>query len=194
MLKFIKEYIRNKTLKGKSAQTSATYVNLRDVRSIGFLYNIASPNFLEELKDITTFLDKQGILYWGLAIETKRGLLPQMETDNDVPDFLKELENKEVSFVERLHLDWLGIPNSDKIDNFLKRDFDLFISLNSTADFTLEYIIREVKAKLIVGMQNIPNSRYTLVLEGENKTTLGYMDYLRQVFHYLHVIKSNKAI
>ncbi|MEG0519488.1 MAG: hypothetical protein RR555_11610 [Bacteroidales bacterium] len=194
MLKFIKEYIRNKTLRNKSVQTNATFVNLRDIRSIGFLYNISSPNFLEELKNIAVFLDKQGILYWGLAIETKKGFLPQMETADDMPDFLRELEENQISFVERLHLDWLGIPNSEKIDNFLKRDFDLFISLNNTGDFTLEYIIRDVKAKLIVGMQNIPGSRYTLVLEGENKATLGYTDYLQQVFHYLHVIKSNKAI
>lgn len=194
MLKFIKEYIRNKTLRVKRLNPPAVFVNMQDVHSIGFLYNISTPEFLEDLNNIISFLDKKGILYYGLAIETKKGLLPQMERINDMPEYIKELSIKDISFVERIHLNWIGVPNSDKIDEFVKREFDVFISFNDSGDFTLEYILMGIKTKFIVGMYNNPNSPYTLVLEGENKTMLGYMEYLNQIFHYLNIIKSGKAV
>ncbi|MEG2849247.1 MAG: hypothetical protein RR880_03330, partial [Bacteroidales bacterium] len=82
---------------------------------------------------------------------------------------------------------------AEKIDKFLERDFDLFITFNNNNDFTLEYILRDIKAKFIIGMQNNPNSPYTLVMEGENKTTLNYIEYLQQIFHYMNIIKASKA-
>lgn len=169
---------------------AGTFLNMQDIHSIGFLYNITSASYEEELTKITLFLDRIGVLYYGLAIETKKGLLPQIESVNDVPEYIKKLEDKEISFVERLYLNWVGVPNSEKIDHFLKRDFDLFISFNDSGDFTMEYILRDVKTKFMVGMHNYPDSGHTLVLEGENKSTLNYMEYLEQIFHYLNIIKA----
>ncbi|MEF9987365.1 MAG: hypothetical protein RR919_02115 [Bacteroidales bacterium] len=193
MINFIKEYIRDKVLRAKKSNISPKFINLEEMRSIGFMYNITSPSSFEELNKISAFLDKVGILYYGLAIETKGGLLPQMESAKDIPEFVKELEDKEILLVERLHLNWIGIPNAEKIDKFLERDFDLFITFNNNNDFTLEYILRDIKAKFIIGMQNNPNSPYTLVMEGENKTTLNYIEYLQQIFHYMNIIKASKA-
>ena len=131
-----------------------------------------------------------GVLYSGLAIETRKGILPSAENADNIPDEIKLLKDYDITPIENLHLNWIGLPTSVDLDNFLDRDFDLFIDFNPNNNFTLEYITREIKAKCIVGMQNNIRTRANIVFDGEGGLPLSYDNFLNQTFHYLSVIQS----
>ena len=192
ILKYLRDKARNRALKSKKRVSSGTFVNLQNVKTIGFLYNITSSEYKQELEEIIRILDRTGILYKGLAVESVNNLLPQSENVDTLPDEVQWLNNNSITLIENIYVTKIGTTECDKKDLFLKEEFDLFISFDNADSFTMEYIVRDIKAKCIVGMHSYKNSAYTIVFEGENKSTLSYSEYLVQIFHYLSVIKSGK--
>lgn len=193
ILNYIKNRSRERALKNKRRASSGAFINLQDVKTIGFLYNVSSPNYEQEIKEIISTLDRTGVLYKGLAIETTKNILPPVESAESLPQEIEWLNNNSITHIENLYITWIGEAISDKKDNFFKQEFDLFISFNNTENFTMEHSIRDVKAKCVIGMHSYKDSSYTVVFEGENESTLSYTEYLKQIFHYLTIIKSARV-
>ena len=190
IIKIIKERSQNKLLKSSSIAPVGEFLNIKEVRSVGFIYNINSNSYIEDIKTIIKVLNQAGVLYAGLAIETKKGFLPSSENVDNIPDEIRFLQDNDIVPIENLHLSWVGVPTSSDLDKYLDKEFDLFFDFNIDNNFTLEYVTREVKAKCVVGMTKSKNSRCNIVIDGENGSTLSYEDFLKQAFHYLSVIQS----
>lgn len=191
MLNFIKEYIRNKVIKEKKSLSKSVFLNMKDIRSVGFIYAVSAFPDMEELNRIVSAFTKWGVAYSGLVVEMKRGIFLKagMGDGENINHPISGAEG--VTFIENDYINWTGVPSSPKIDGFLKNQFDLFISFNNAVDFTLDYVVRSVEAKLIVGMRNSRYNTYSFVLEGENRTSLECVEFLEQVSHYLNIIKSS---
>ncbi len=192
IIKYLRDKAKAKILSSKKRVTRGAFVNLQDVRSIGFLYNITSTEYLNELSQIVDILDRSGIHYKGLAIETAKGILPQFEGLNNLPDDIQWLEDNSISYVENIYISKIGAIDSSSKDEFVKNEFDIFISFDNSDNFSMEYITRDIKAKSTIGMHNYKDSYFTIVFEGEDGTTLSFVEYLKQIFHYLSIIKSTR--
>ncbi len=189
MLNFIKEYVRNKALRDNKLSVNRKFLNIRDVNFIGFIFGVSSVKDVEELHRIAAFLNGSGISYSGLVVEIKRGIFVKagMGDGESIDNPIAGVAG--VTFIENDYINWVGVATSAKIDDFLKKEFDLFISFNGAGNFTLDYITRFVKAGFIAGMCNSRYNTCTLLLEGDGRTVLEPAQYLKQIFHYLNVIE-----
>lgn len=194
MLNFIKEYIRNRAIKDKKPLNKSVFLNMKEVRSVGFIYAVSAFTDMEELNKIVSGFTQWGIPFSGLVVEMKRGIFVKagLGDGENIDHPISGADG--VTFIENDYINWTGVPSSPKIDGFLKNQFDLFISFNHAVDFTLDYIVRSVEAKLIVGMRNSRYNTYSFVLEGENRTSLECAEFLEQVSHYLNIIKSSSDL
>lgn len=190
IIKIIKERSQKKVLRSIKVKSAGEFLNLKEIRNVGFVYNINTPQYKEDIESIKKVLDSIGVLYSGLAIETKKGILPASESIDNIPVEIKLLKDYDILPIENLYLNWIGVPTNNELDKFLEKEFDLFIDFNSDNNFTLEYITRYVNAKCIMGMVNIKDSRCNVVIDGQGGSVLSYEDFLKQAFHYLSVIQS----
>lgn len=184
MLNFFKEYIRGKALKRREPRVSPAFLNIKDVKSVGFVFVVSSPSDLEELCRVTAFLDEVSVMWKGVAVELKKGLLEKMHGAAG-----GEVEVKGVDFIGKGQMDWAGIPQVGALEPFLHNEFDLFICLNASGEFTPDYIAGGVNARMSAGMCNTRYHSYPFVLEPGKLEPAGYADYLKQLFHYLSIIK-----
>lgn len=195
MLNYIKKYYRNKLVKNIKKEEKAEFVNLQEVSSIGFVYNIDSSDHINELLDICTFLRSVQIHFKGLVVESKIGVFGKLshskKIDGELLSIETNLTDEELSVVNYKDLSWLGVPDSSSVTAFLQNKYDLYISFNRDNNFTLNYISHKVNARLMVGMIDYPGMLYNMVMEGKGKSVLPPVEYLKQVFHYLNIIKSN---
>ena len=76
IIKFIKERAQLKILKSPKEYPLGQFLNLKEIKTVGFIYNISGVNYIDDIKIITNILNKVGVLYSGLAIETRKGILP----------------------------------------------------------------------------------------------------------------------
>lgn len=185
MLNFFKEYIRNKALKERVSQGIPVFLNLKEVKSVGFVFSFTSPEDFEELSQIIAFLKKANLLWQGVVLEGKKGLLKKMRAAAG-----GEVMVEGVTFVGKEQMNWAGIPLASALEPFFQSKFDLFISLNPLGDFTLDYIAGGANAKMMMGMKNTRYHTYPFVLEAGAGTPT-FADYFQQLFHYLSIIKQS---
>ena len=108
------------------------------------------------------------------------------------PQFPDEIANALcLKVVPYEKLSWVGVVDEEEVKDFFASQTDLFISFNSNGCFTLDHTFASyVKSPMRVGMENNPEMPYSLVFEGKDKSVLSPVDYLNQIFHYLHIIKT----
>ena len=197
MFGFFKKYTRKKALGDARNTASACFPNLKEIHSIGFIYNIRNEGFGAELEKIGNFLRERGIPFSGILIESKKRILNKLIVGDPVKKesegitVAEKLKGERYEILFRKEINWAGIPRLQRHRPFMEREYDLFISFNDTGDFTSDYIAGRVNAKFVTGMRNFSGHPYTLVMEGENRTLLSYDDYLKQIFHYLDIINRN---
>ena len=195
MLGCIKEYYRKKLLKGCSNEVATDFINLSNITSIGFVYNINSKEAVTELLEIHNFLKKKRIKFRGLAIESVKGVFAREAKEKGekpvvvIPDEL--LEKQELLIVPFEKLSWIGVVDNAILNDYFTDDYTLFVSFGVEDDFTINHIMKSyVKSPMRVGMVNNEQVPYSIVMEGKDKTVLPVLSYLNQIFYYLDVIKT----
>ena len=188
MLGWIKEYQRKKLLKNCRREIATNFINLSNITSLGFIFAITSQESLSDLMDVYRFLKFKGIPFKGLAIETQKNVLAKIAQE----PLLKELEQALcLKVVPYEKLSWTGTVDDAEVKEFFASQTDLFISFNPNRCFTIDHTFSAyVESPVRVGMENNPDIPYSLVFEGKEKTLLTPLDYLNQIFHYLHIIKT----
>lgn len=211
MFGWIKEYKRKKLLKLCRSEVATGFINLSNITSLGFIFAITSQESLSDLMDVYRFLKFKGIPFKGLAIETQKNVFPRVAPQKRansqqadgansqqlhgakpqpvIPDEIAQALCLKVIPYEKLN--WVGVVDEEEVKDFFASQTDLFISFNSSGCFTLDHTFASyVKSPMRVGMENNPEMPYSLVFEGKDKSILSPVDYLNQIFHYLHIIKT----
>lgn len=174
----IKAYIGNIRLRKymKRQKRKRGFYNLSTARSVGVLfdasyernYKIAN-RFIEELrsKDLQT----RGL-----------GYVKHQEMINYLPHF----EGMELFALESVN--WFYYPQDDRVKEFMKADFDIFIDLTAEPYLVLKFITGLSQAHLKVGKDEPPSQFYDLALAfSEDKPLEEFIDLIK---HYFEVIKS----
>ncbi len=200
MFNWIKEYCRKKYINGFKRRKEASFINLKDVASVGFVFGIGSAEAAAELLQVCNFLKKKGVQFRGLVVETAKDILKK---DNQSTGSQKESveaaktpagelgEWKELDILTYGQLSWVGLPDESLVKSFFLQDYDLFISFNHNGNFTLDYIFATyVESPMRVGMVNDDKFSYNVVMQGKEKEILPVLPYLEQIFHYLNLIQT----
>ncbi len=185
VLKALRTYLNKRFPLTPSRDIPAEYHNLEDIKLIGFAYNIKSVESGDALSQIIECIGSQNIPYKGLVMESKRNALKKILVA--YPELGK---NQNITIITKNYLSWTGIPDIHRSAKFFSHVYDLFINFNSRSDFKFDYITKRAKSKFSVGMRSSALSLYSMVLEGEYKSTLDEAEYVKQVFHYVKAIKA----
>ncbi len=195
MFEFIKRYCRKKLLKEAKAEKRLSFLNLGEIRSLAFVYEIASVADVGELVNICNFIKERRFEFKGLVFVTKKGVFPKTGTGG-VEKFraiLPENLMKESLFVVMPEqINWYGAFDMAAAEGFFKQKYDLMVSFNKHNNFTLRYAEMNVKAKMSVGMERV-DGNYTMVLEGRGNSLPGRVEFINQVFYYLSVINAKSG-
>ncbi len=191
IIKYIQESLRKKELRKRKIAIKGEYINIKSVKSLGFLYPLYSKEDLNNLRGVLKILERKGIAFSGIIVDVK-GSFPVKKQDESARTSLKLLESQNIITVYKDELNWIGIPKSEKLKDIYSAKYDLFINFDNQENFTAEYIFRGINVICMIGMVNHPDNIYDIVFTGEKGTILNEKEYLEKVFYYLDVIKGVK--
>ena len=106
--------------------------------------------------------------------------------------------NSKSQYISTLHLNYFnhndldifGIPNSNRVKLFLKKEFDVCINLSLDNTFVTKYITLLSKSRYRVGIYSNNDLAYNFMLKLKIKT-LKY--FIKKTIHYLELIDKNNA-
>lgn len=102
---------------------------------------------------------------------------------------LPPFEQEEILWITKKDMNWFGIPKSQKIKNFVDREFDVLINTSMKTIRPLEYISTYSKAKLRIGKFDAKKTYYyDFMMHMDNDNQYEYLD---QVERYLRMVRSN---
>lgn len=153
------------------------FMPIENVKNIGFVFDIGEDKIFESVKYLTSFLNDKKIDYKGLAINL---------TKNKFPDFVL---GHQIQLITRKDVSFIGTPNPQLIEKFIKEKIDLYIDFCSSYSYTHDFIARSSIATFKVGHSNNNNHPFDLVI-GNNSIENSPLYYIKQVIHYLTAIKS----
>ena len=145
-------------------------LNIKNAQKIGILFNATRA---EDIISITSFAEK----------------LKQSGKQTSILGFQhtkkKELTNPQ--FINNLDVNWFYIPESEKITEFHKKEFDILIGAFVNECLPLEYIAATSKAKFRVGtFSDETAAHFELMINTNKNQSLDYL--LQQIDHFLNLI------
>jgi hypothetical protein len=170
--------IKNFLLKRRLARSKRKIKvhNLQSAKSALLLYVYTGNGREKEVRDFARFLKEEGIKTTTLAYLPKK-----IKEESDRPQ-----EELSYFYFDKQELNWLGIPNSNRLKKMIKSDFDLLVDLNREELFPLQYVSTLSKASFKVGK----NSGYQLdscdLLLGTKDDSI--LSLQEQCKHYLNMI------
>jgi hypothetical protein len=147
-------------------------VKLSEAKRIGVLYNASKPDNTIAVTKFAELLRKQGkdVSVLGFVNEQRNDLSQQTELFN------------------KKELNWIQLPNSPKIQQFIDTDFDILINAWIGEQPTLEYIATLSRARYRVGEYSPKKTRCNeMMIDVHERRELNYL--VDQIAHYLNVFK-----
>jgi hypothetical protein len=170
----IKRYFYKSTISQRAEGLKAVrkITNLEDAKTIGIIYDSSNPN---HDVSVTKFS------------ETLRGKGKTVEILGFLKD--KKIDHKEDILIFNLNsINWYGIPNSPRVDDFCKKEFDLLLCLFTEEVLPLEYVAFFSKAKYRVGVfDTAKTAYYDLMIKAGEQKDMNYL--IQQIVHFLNNIK-----
>ncbi len=155
----------------KSRNYPARIINFEEVKKIGILYTLEKTASYEIIAGFVNKLQNENIKVRAL------GLVKRKE---DTTQFLPKLS---FDFIYPGDLNWFGKPRGKYAEDFLEEELDLLLDLTEDDDFTARYLFSLAKAKLKVGHSD------AAAVQINRKQNLSLDDYLREIDHYIRIIK-----
>lgn len=170
--KALKKYFLKKQIE-KHLKENVSDKNFSELRTVGLLVNAHEFENLDAFNGLVNSLE---ILNKDLKLifykEEKRSL-PTFEQNNfSSKDF-----------------DWKGVLTKPAIEEFLDREYDLFIGYYSRKNSYLDYITSRAKAKLKVGLLHKDDRFFDIVFKLKvNELSL----FQKELAKYIKIFKNNK--
>jgi hypothetical protein len=153
-------------------------VNLEEARRIGILYTLDDVPSYEAVSEFVTRLQHEQKEVKALGFVRNKNLISR---------FLPKLS---YDFFSRKDINWFYKPIHRKVRDFIEKEFDILIDLSLKESFTLKYISGLSNAFCRVGRYSDENTEYYDLLF-DIPPALSLKDYIKQITHYLTVIKSD---
>ena len=162
----------NKALKN-ATKIQREMINIDKAKSVGIIYNATQQ---EEVMVVSGFSDK-------LRLNGQQVFVLGFQDQ-------KSKEEPGDKTFNRNTVNWYGVPNNPKVDQFLNTPKDILICAFKEECLPLEYIAASSKAKFRVGaFSETKTNFYELMINVKSDKKLLYM--LQQTLHFLKVINKN---
>ncbi len=190
MFKFIKKYYRKKLLKDAPGSIGSDFLNLKDIRTLGFVCELRSEREIDELCEVCKFLKSKGISFKALVFVVKKSVFPKGSAESEyvMPEVLMQ---DNVCVVMQDKLNWLGAFDVNAFRDFFDVKYDIIANFNAIESFSLKYAVANVNARMSVAMTD-DGLKYTLLLGGSDGNVLGYREFANQIVNYLSVINKRE--
>ncbi len=152
--------------------------NLDDARRIGILYTLDDMPDYERVSEFVSRLQNDHKEVKALGFVKNRNLLQR---------FLPKLS---FDFFSKRDLTWFYKPIHSQVKDFIEKEFDLLIDLSMQDTFPLKYISGLSRALCRVGKFSEDNTQYYDLMI-DTKPSMTQEEYMKQVQHYLTVIKTH---
>jgi len=172
-------YFRKELNKGGR---SRKLTNLRDAKKIGILYNLEDIPDYDIVSEFVTELQHQRKEVKALGFVKNKALVTR---------FLPKLS---YDFFSKKDMNWFYKPVQERVTDFMHKDFDLLIDLDTKDSLPLKYISGLSKSLCRVGRYSKDSaSCFDLMLDVNPATPVN--EFIKQVTHYLTIINhdSNAA-
>jgi hypothetical protein len=130
-------YVLDKQLRVKVRRMKSC--NLREAKTIGLLFDATQPFSFEIIKDLVKDLSST-------AKEVK--VLGYVDSKQMIDHYLYR---KGFEFFTRTHLNWFSKPQSDAVNDFIKKDFDILLNLSLEQSYPVNYIFALSNARFKAG-------------------------------------------
>lgn len=175
-LKRIKRNLYEFLLRRKISKSNAEreVVQLSEAHQIGILYDASQPENTITVSKFSELLKQQGKEVFLL------GFVNEQRSDfSDKPSLFNKKE-----------INWMQQPISEKVQRFIKTDFDILINAWIGEQLTLEYIAALSKARYRVGEYSSKKTFCNeMMIDVHSREELSYL--VDQIAHYLNVFKSH---
>jgi hypothetical protein len=153
-------------------------VNLQDAKRIGILYTLDEVPVYDVVSEFVSELQHEHKEVKALGFVKNKNLIGR---------FLPKLS---YDFFSGKDINWFYKPIHSKVRDFIDKEFDILIDLSLYDSLPLKYISGLSNAFCRVGKFSEENTVcYDLMLDISPSFTLD--DYIKQITHYLTVIKSD---
>jgi hypothetical protein len=179
MLSIFKKYSYNKHLKNILADSKSIHhqkINLNECKSVGILFDATEEYSFTSVEHFADRLKKNDVEFLGFINQQKKKI---------------NAENIPFSFFSANDVAWNYVPQSELVDKFMNRQFDLLLNLTVDQNYTLEYIMAGCRACFRVGaFHDNKNFCYDFMLN--LKPTDKLPELIKQIETYLPMFNDNK--
>lgn len=170
--KALKKYFLKKQIE-KNLKENVSGKNLSELKTVGLLVNA------QEFENIDAF----NSLVNSLEIFNKDlKLIFYREEKRSLPTF-------EQNHFSSKDFNWKGILDKPAVEEFLDREYDLFIGYYSKKNLYLDYVTSRVKAKLKVGLKPKDDRLFDIIFKLK---TSEYSLFEKELAKYINIFKNNK--
>lgn len=148
--------------------------NFKTARTAGILFAPTDTVSFEQIKQFLSFLNTFKLEIYVLGyIDSK--VIPE-----------SFLFWKGINLFSKKDIGWNMIPNTQVVNDFIEKPFDMLFNLSLSEHFPIEYIAQLSKSKFKIGRYSATNECYDLMFELKDENKLD--SYLETIKHYLALI------
>lgn len=162
------------------ARRKVFYTGIDSIRTIGMVWDASKPEEFGILSKFHQLMQEKGINV------TLIGYYPGKE----LPDQYTAL--RYFTCLRRKELNALYLPVSEEADKFITTKFDILIDINFNRELPLMYISSLSAASFKVGLFDKESDNRVFDMMIELKKPVNVDEYLKNVIHYLEMIRSGK--
>ena len=179
MLDQIKLKIRHYFLKKELSKVPKKnkLIRLSNAKKIGILFDVKSSKSTQEIKLLLKYFLNRNIEVNIL------GFINSSKKDN------VHISTIHMNYFNLNEVNIFGVPNSNKINLFMKKKYDILINLSLTNSFETKYIALLSTAKYKVGIYENNNLFYYDLMFKLKIQSLNY--FIEHLIHYLELIDNN---
>ncbi len=172
---FFKEFLQKKALKKARQNLDVRYLDIGDFKSVGFVLSVDTEIVPEAINNMISILEHRGVEYKGLVLN--------LNNKNNVFD----CDNENIIVLGKGGINFAGIPDISKVNDFIKIEYDLLIDFSLDYSFAADYIVKSTASHFRIGRINYPDHPYDFVISNKD---VSHRTYISSLIHYLSSIKA----
>ena len=165
-------FFLNRKLKEK--KRTKTFYNFKSAKSVGIIFNSTQQEYYKTTLGFINYLHHNNINVFALGYVVNKEMINYFPHKPNIDFF--SLKNK----------NWLNIPQSPIINQFVQKPFDILINLCPEQNFSLQYIVALSNSKLKICPDFHKNNYSDMRIKLKKNSTTEF--FIEQIKHYLNSI------
>ena len=160
---------------GKSTRKKQV-INLEEAKSVVIIYNVTGEERFNIIKKTAK----------ALSNSNRQVMILGYIHGHTIPDYC--VAANAGYFFNRKSINWLGLPKSDYLLQFIKKPFDILMDFTTEDFIVTRYLAGLSNARLKTGSFSQSNQTYLdVMIEADPRKSYEY--YIEQTLHYLKLLK-----